>query len=105
MGFIPTYLFAFAWAIFHKVPHIAMSDGTLQSEKSLSFIHRFLRRVVFRRSAAFVGASKGSIRSISKLWSKSMLECINLLFVCTIMLLSLPESEKVSDFLFSGQVD
>ena len=34
LGFIPTYLFAFAWAIYHKVPHIAMTDGTLQSERS-----------------------------------------------------------------------
>ncbi|MBP9058897.1 MAG: glycosyltransferase family 4 protein [Rhodoferax sp.] len=60
-GFIPTYLFAFAWAIFHRVPHIAMSDGTIHSEKSLSFIHRILRRIVYSFSAAFVGASEGSL--------------------------------------------
>lgn len=103
MGFIPTYLFAFAWAIFHKVPHIAMSDGTLQSEKSLSFVHRLLRRVVFRRSAAFVGASKGSLDLFqsygvdpAKMHQSSL--CVhNLNF-------NLPESEKISDFLFSGRL-
>lgn len=60
-GFIPTYLFAFAWAVIHRVPHVAMTDGTVQSEKSLSWLHRFVRRIVFRRSAAFIGACEGSL--------------------------------------------
>lgn len=59
-GFIPTYLFAFVWAVMHGVPHVAMTDGTAQSEKSLSWLHRFVRRIVFARSAAFVGACEGS---------------------------------------------
>lgn len=59
-GFIPTYLFAFAWAIMHGVPHVVMTDGTAQSEQSLSSLHRFVRRIVFARSAAFVGACEGS---------------------------------------------
>ncbi len=103
MGFIPTYLFAFAWAIVHKVPHIAMTDGTIQSEKSLSSIHRFLRKVVFRRSAAFVGASKGSIDLFqsygvepSKIHQSAL--CVhNQKF-------NLPESEKIIDLLFSGRL-
>ena len=61
MGFIPTYLFAFAWAVFHRIPHIAMTDGTVESEKKLSIIHRVLRRIVYSRSAAYVGASEGSL--------------------------------------------
>jgi hypothetical protein len=32
-GFIPTYLFAFTWTIFHNIPHISMTDGTIKSEK------------------------------------------------------------------------
>ena len=59
-GFIPTYLLAFAWAIMHGVPHVAMTDGTAQSEKSLSWLHRFVRCRVFARSVAFVGACEGS---------------------------------------------
>ena len=59
-GFIPTYLFAFAWAVMHGVPHVAMTDGTAQSEKSLSWRHRLVRRMVFKRSATFVGACEGS---------------------------------------------
>lgn len=59
-GYIPTFLFAFAWAVMHGVPHVAMTDGTAQSEKSLSWLHRFVRRRVFAHSAAFVGACEGS---------------------------------------------
>lgn len=59
-GFIPTFLVAFVWAVTHGVPHVAMTDGTAQSEKSLSWLHRFVRRRVFARSAAFVGACEGS---------------------------------------------
>lgn len=59
-GFIPTYLIAFVWAVTHGTAHIAMTDGTARSEKSLSWLHRFIRRTVFRHSAAFVGASEGS---------------------------------------------
>jgi glycosyltransferase involved in cell wall biosynthesis len=59
-GYIPTFLFAFFWAFTHGVPHVAMSDGTANSEKSLSFLHRLVRRFVLGRSAAFVGACEGS---------------------------------------------
>lgn len=59
-GFIPTFLFAFAWAVMHGVPHVAMTDGTARSEKPLSWLHRFVRRIVFGRSAVFVGACEGS---------------------------------------------
>ena len=60
-GYIPTFLFAFVWAVTHGVPHVAMTDGTVQSEKSFSWLHRLIRRVVLRRSAAFVGACQGSV--------------------------------------------
>lgn len=103
MGFIPTYLFAFAWAIIHKVPHIAMTDGTIQSEKSLSLIHRFLRKVVFRRSAAFVGASKGSIDLFQSYGIESSKIHQSALCVHNENF-NLPESEKVIDFLFSGRL-
>lgn len=59
-GYIPTFLFAFLWAVFHNVPHVAMTDGTADSEKSLSWLHRLVRWVVLGLSSAFVGACKGS---------------------------------------------
>ncbi len=59
-GFNPTHLLAFAWARTHAARHIAMTDGTLQSEADLSRLHHAVRRLVYPRTQAFVGASEGS---------------------------------------------
>lgn len=60
-GFIPTFLFAFAWAVRHGAAHVAMTDGTAQSERALTCVHRWVRRRVFAHSASFVGACGGSL--------------------------------------------
>lgn len=59
-GFNPTHLLAFAWARRKGAVHVAMTDGTACSERSLTAAHRAVRRHVYARSAAFVGASEGS---------------------------------------------
>lgn len=61
-GFIPTFLYAFAWAVAHGVPHIPMTDGTDESEKELTWKHRLVRRMVFAFSRSFIGACEGSRR-------------------------------------------
>jgi glycosyltransferase involved in cell wall biosynthesis len=58
-GFNPTHLYSFAYALIKKVAHVAMTDGTLDSEKSLSASHRMVRRFVYARSKAFISASHG----------------------------------------------
>lgn len=59
-GFNPTHLIAFALARARGVAHVAMTDGTADSEARLSVVHRWLRRFVYRRSRSFIGASEGS---------------------------------------------
>lgn len=59
-GYIPTFLLAFAWARSTGAAHIAMTDGTADSERNFSGVHRALRRLVLARSAACLGASEGS---------------------------------------------
>jgi len=61
-GFNPTHLYAFAYAMLAGKIHVPMTDGTLVSERKLSTVHRAFRRVVYRFSKAFVGASHGSAR-------------------------------------------
>lgn len=60
-GFIPTFVFAFAWAVLHRVPHITMTDGTLETESTLSWKHRLIRRLVFAFTRAHLGACQGSV--------------------------------------------
>ncbi len=40
IGFMWTYLTSFVWVKFNNISHIALTDGTLQSERELSFIHK-----------------------------------------------------------------
>ncbi len=61
-GFNPTHLFAFLMARLFRLPHVAMTDGTADAERTLSSVHRAVRRVVYRHSASFVAASEGGIR-------------------------------------------
>ena len=60
-GFNPTHLLAFAFARMRGVKHVAMTDGTAVSESALTFMHRWVRRWVYGRTQAFVGASEGSL--------------------------------------------
>lgn len=58
-GFNPTHLYAFMTARWRGWPHVAMTDGTWQSEQTLSLKHRLVRRLVFSFSHAFIAASEG----------------------------------------------
>lgn len=60
-GFNPTHLYAWLYAKLNGIKHICMTDGWLESEKYLSFIHRLVRKIVFRSSHAFIGASENSL--------------------------------------------
>jgi glycosyltransferase involved in cell wall biosynthesis len=60
-GFNPTHLLAFAYALRRGCAHIPMTDGTVLSERKLSWLHRLIRRFVFRRSQAFVAAARAGL--------------------------------------------
>lgn len=55
-GYVPTFLYAFMWACLHRVKHVVMTDGTLESEAGLSRLHRVVRRVVFSQTSSFIAA-------------------------------------------------
>jgi glycosyltransferase involved in cell wall biosynthesis len=59
-GFNPTMLYSFIWALLNGAKFIPFTDGTLQSEKKLSIIHRLARKIVYSKSLAFIGAGNGS---------------------------------------------
>lgn len=61
-GFNPTHLLAYAWTRLHRARHVAMTDGTLESEARLSRLHRWIRRHVYEHTAAFIAASEGGMR-------------------------------------------
>lgn len=61
-GFNPTYLYSFAYAWFKGVVHIPLTDGTYESEKNFSSIHKTIRRFIYKRSATYLSASVGGRR-------------------------------------------
>lgn len=102
-GFNPTHLIAYLYSRVHGARHIAMTDGTFESEKKLSGLHRWLRRRVYAGSQAFIGASDGAFE-LYKSYSidakrifKSHLCANNTAFFNT------SPVEKRFDFIFCGR--
>lgn len=60
-GFQPTHLLAFLWAKVNGARHVPMTDGTLESEANLTWVHKALRHWIFGRSSAYVAASDGGL--------------------------------------------
>ncbi len=61
-GFNPTMLYSFIWALLNGAKFITFTDGTLCSEMKLSFVHNLVRRMVFSKAKAYIGASNGSMQ-------------------------------------------
>ncbi|MDP3464758.1 MAG: glycosyltransferase family 4 protein [Sulfuricurvum sp.] len=61
-GFNPTHLYAWMYAKLFAKKHIPMTDGTLESEKHLSPLHKIIRKLVYATSHAFIGASTSSLK-------------------------------------------
>ena len=104
-GFNPTHLYAFLWAKLHRITHVCMTDGTVESESSLSWFHKLARRLVFAGSDAFVAASQKGValyRSYgvpSARIFQSHLCADNLLFAeCA------ANTDRPFDVMFSGQL-
>jgi glycosyltransferase involved in cell wall biosynthesis len=101
-GFYPTMLYAFVWCMLYKKKHMVFTDGTLKSEKHLSIIHKFVRKIVFSRTKAFIGVSQGSKR----LYKSYRIE--NARFFRSYLCVdndkfSSPPLEKKYHLMFSGQ--
>lgn len=59
-GFNPTFLYAFLWAMIKRKKHIGMSEGNIFSESFLTWKHRVVRKIVYKLSKSFIGASNGT---------------------------------------------
>ncbi len=60
-GFNPTSLYAWGYSMCRRISHVPMTDGWAGSELKLGRGHRFIRRLVFWTSDAFIGAGKKSL--------------------------------------------
>lgn len=60
-GFNPTHLYAWGYTLVTGSVHVPMTDGWIVSERNLGVGHRMVRKLIFRTSRAFIGASKHSL--------------------------------------------
>lgn len=104
-GFNPTHLYAFAWSVLRGVPHVTMTDGTLQSESRLSVVHRSLRRIVFRSSRAHIAASQGGIRLLQSYGRTPDVIFKACLCVDNARFRPPVHATRVYDFLFCGRLE
>ena len=96
-------LYAYLWANFKNKSIIVFTDGSLNSESYLTFIHQFVRKIVFKKAKAFIGPSNGSAALYDsygidkKKFFRTYLSVNNQSFFKT------PLDEKKYDLMFSGQ--
>jgi glycosyltransferase involved in cell wall biosynthesis len=105
-GFNPTHLYAFAYAIGRDMPHVTMTDGTLSSERSLSWVHRAVRRFVYARSKAFIAASNGGCQLYSS-YGVPAERCFQSCLCVDNNAFKPPQEmvERPFDFLFCGRIE
>ena len=104
-GFNPTHLMAYAWARLHGARHVAMTDGTLESEAALTGLHRWIRRHVYKHSAAFIGASDGAMRLYRSYGINSSVMFKSHLCADNAPFFNAPPQAKVYDFMFCGRFE
>ena len=59
-GYNPAHLAAYLYTRLHGIGHVVHTDGTFDSERGMSRLHKLVRRIVRRGTDSYVGASKGS---------------------------------------------
>ncbi len=104
-GFNPTHLYAFLFAKIKRRAHVAMTDGTAQSERSLSSLHRLVRRLVYRSSHSFIAASDGG-QALYRSYAIAPEHCFySYLCIDNDVYMPAADEEKIYDFIFCGRLE
>jgi glycosyltransferase involved in cell wall biosynthesis len=105
-GFNPSHMYALGWTRFKHKAYVPMTDGTLDSERMLSSLHKRLRRFTYARASRFIAASNGGIalyKSYGIPNERCLLSCL-----CIDNARFKPESiniEKSFDFIFCSRIE
>lgn len=103
MGFFPTMLYSFIWAMVKQKKFIVFTDGTLKSESGLSYIHKIIRKIVFRNTIAFIGPANGSADLYKSYGIKDEQFFKSYLCANNDLFHPIPWNDKKYDLMFSGQ--
>jgi glycosyltransferase involved in cell wall biosynthesis len=102
-GYNPTFLFALLWCLVKRRKHIVFTDGWLKSEENLSWVHVLIRKIVFRLSSAFLGASQHTLDLFRHYGCPEKALFLSYLCADNDTYKRFVGAEKKYDILFSGQ--
>lgn len=105
-GFNPTHLYACLYAFLNRVPYVPMTDGTYESERSLSLLHRMARRFIYTKTCAFVYASLGG-KKLYQSYGVPAEQCFQS-HLCIDNEAFRPTSSNITkqyDFIFCGRIE
>jgi len=103
-GYGQVMLLALCWCLMKKRPHIAFTDGTIDSEARLSIAHRIVRRFVIKHSSAFIGASAKSLELFKSYGAANNQLFQSCLCVDNANFAPLSSDSKKFDLMFSGRL-
>jgi glycosyltransferase involved in cell wall biosynthesis len=104
-GFNPTHLYGFGHALLNRVPHVAMTDGTFNSEQALSPLHRLVRRFVYAHTSAFVWASLGGKKLYQSYGIADHRSFGSCLCIENGAYAPAPQQARPFDFMFCGRIE
>ena len=102
-GFPPTMLLAFIWTKFRGRKHIPFTDATIKSEEGLTFIHKWVRKLVYSFSDSFIGASTKSMDLYLSYKVKAHKIFLSPLCINNCVYKEGASSKKRYEIMFSGQ--
>ena len=104
-GFNPTHLYAYLAARLASCMHVAMTDGTYSSERSLSLLHRLVRRLVYRGSHSFIAASEDGKRLYHSYGIPDAHCFYSWLCVSNESFTPKPDVNRIFDFIFCSRME
>ena len=104
-GFALPMLIGFLYSFFNNKSHGSFIDGTLITEKKLSFIHKIVRKFIYSRSKIFIGPSNQTIKLFKSYGISSHQIFKSCLAIDNEKFIRQKKSfnQKKYDLLFSGQ--
>lgn len=103
-GFSPTMLYAFFWTVLKHRKIIVYNDGTYESEKNFSILHKLIRKIVFKRTSAFVAPGNATIRLYKSYNIKDKLMFKSCLCVENGLFKNQDLNNRDFHIMFSGQI-
>ncbi|MCF8396440.1 MAG: glycosyltransferase family 4 protein [Melioribacteraceae bacterium] len=102
-GFTPTMLLAWIWSIITRKKHIPFSDANINSEKNFSFLHKIIRKIVYKTSSAYIGASNKTFELFKSYGVDSNKLFKSVLAIDNSMFYTNKAENKKYDLLYCGQ--